>query len=224
MASESNPISQVPSLWTGQVFHFLALSALLLLTGFAWQAMGAPSPIAFWIAIAVPIAHQLFVWMTWRTQLQRRHNMSFSVYLPIFMSFLAGRALSLIALGWFDRESLKLSASPQIVLTALLAIPSLYAMYSVVRYFGFARAAGGDHFDPRYRDMPLVKDGIFKFTSNGMYAYAFMTFWAIAIAFNSLAALWVAAFSHVYIWIHFHCTEKPDMAALYPTRASSATE
>lgn len=88
-------------------------------------------------------------------------------------------------------------------------------MYSVKRYFGMIRAAGADHFEPRYRDMPLVSQGIFRFTSNGMYVYAFLLFWTIAVGFNSTAALTVAAFSHAYIWVHFYATEKPDMDFLY---------
>ena len=69
--------------------------------------------------------------------------------------------------------------------------------------------------------MPLVKEGIFQFTNNGMYVYAFMLFWAIAIGANSVAALVVAAFSHVYIWVHFFATEKPDMDFLYTPQNNS---
>ena len=58
-------------------------------------------------------------------------------------------------------------------------------MYSVKRYFGMVRASGADHFDNKYRDMPLVNKGIFRFTSDGMYLYAFFLFWAIAIGFNA---------------------------------------
>lgn len=88
-------------------------------------------------------------------------------------------------------------------------------MYSVKRYFGMIRAAGADHFDPTYRTMPLVKEGMFRFTGNAMYIYAFLLFWAIAIGFNSSSALLVAAFSHLYIGVHFYCTEKPDMDFIY---------
>ena len=88
-------------------------------------------------------------------------------------------------------------------------------MYSVQRYFGMVRASGADHFDARYRKMPFVKAGIFRFTNNGMYVYAFLLFWALAVGFNSAAALIVAAFSHAYIWVHFFATEKPDMDYLY---------
>ena len=48
-----------------------------------------------------------------------------------------------------------------------------------------------------------------------MYLYAFLMFWTIAIGFNSMAAVIVAAFSHVYIWVHYYATEKPDMDFLY---------
>ena len=77
------------------------------------------------------------------------------------------------------------------------------------------RAAGADHFYQRFRDMPLVAMGIFRFSNNGMYLYAFLLFWAVAVSFNSIAALVVAAFSHTYIWVHFFATEKPNMDYLY---------
>lgn len=79
------------------------------------------------------------------------------------------------------------------------------------------RASGADHFDRKYREMPLVRKGIFRFTSNGMYLYAFLLFWAIAVGFNSAAGVVVAAFSHAYVWIHFFATEKPDMKYFYPS-------
>ena len=112
-------------------------------------------------------------------------------------------------------SDLDLGMIPRVVVTVLLALPGLYAMYSVHRYFGMARASGADHFDPRYRVMPMVSEGIFRYTSNGMSLYAFLLFWAIAVGFNSSAAIAVAAFSHAYIWVHFYATEKPDMDFLY---------
>ena len=92
-----------------------------------------------------------------------------------------------------------LGAFQRISITRIFAVLGIYAMYCVLRYFGLKRAAGADHFDPRYRDMSFVRQGIFRFTSSGMYVYAFLLFWAIAVGFDSSAALAVAAFSHVYI-------------------------
>ena len=36
------------------------------------------------------------------------------------------------------------------------------------------RAAGLDHFDSGIAKLPFVKKGIFRYTPNGMYKYAFM--------------------------------------------------
>ncbi|MGI9240890.1 MAG: methyltransferase, partial [Verrucomicrobiales bacterium] len=177
-----------------------------------------PYAVAFWIAIALPIAHQIFVWLAWRLELQSTAVsgwLGFRGYLVCFFLLFGGRFLSLFVLAWLDRGSLGLPVLPRAVATAITVLPGVYAMYSVKRYFGMARAAGGDHFYQRFRDLPMVREGIFRFTSNGMYFYAFLLFWAVALGLNSAAALTVAAFSHTYIWVHFYATEKPDMDYLY---------
>jgi protein-S-isoprenylcysteine O-methyltransferase Ste14 len=97
----------------------------------------------------------------------------------------------------------------------VLAVPGIWAGYSAKRYFGMVRATGADHFDAKYREMPLVREGIFRFTSNAMYLYAFLLFWAVAVGFDSSATLLAAAFAHAYIWVHYFATEKPDMDAIY---------
>jgi protein-S-isoprenylcysteine O-methyltransferase Ste14 len=128
---------------------------------------------------------------------------------------LGGRIISVLVLAWLDLDSLHLPMLPRAIATTILSLIWIYTAYSIKRYFGMARAAGADHFDPRYRDMPLVREGIFRFTSNGMYLCGFFLYWAIAVGFNSIAALTVTAFSHAYIWVHFYSTEKPDMYFLY---------
>lgn len=207
-----------PGIWSGQALHFGCLALLLAFVWVAWAYLGKPVPVAFWIAVAFPVVHQIFVWLAWRLELQSAatsKTIGFRGYVASFFLLFGGRFVSLLALAWMDRGSLKIQILPQVALTVLLILPGIYAMYSVMRYFGMARASGADHFDPRYRNMPLVKKGIFQFTSNGMYLYAFLLFWAIAVGFNSSAALVVAAFSHAYIWVHFYATEKPDMVFLH---------
>ena len=88
-------------------------------------------------------------------------------------------------------------------------------MHSVRKYFGFARALGGDHFFERYRAMPMVREGAFRYSSNAMYAIVFLAFWGLALILNSRAALAVALFQHAYIWVHWYCTEQPDGVVLY---------
>jgi len=63
--------------------------------------------------------------------------------------------------------------------------------------------------------MPLVKEGAFKYSSNAMYAFAFLLFWAIALLTGSRAALASALFQHAYIWVHMYCTENPDMEIIH---------
>lgn len=205
-------------IWTGQPFHFTSIALLLILVYLVWKILNEPFPLAFWSAVAFPVAHQIYVWLAWRLELQcaaTSKTIGFHGYVIIFFILFFGRFVSLFTLAWLDRGSLNLNTIPLSIITMLLALPGFYAMYSVKRYFGMARAAGADHFDSRYRNMPLVKKGIFRFTNNGMYVYAFLLFWAIAVGLNSNAALTVAAFSHVYIWVHYYATEKPDMDFLY---------
>ncbi len=213
--TKANTTSRI---WVGQPFHFICLAVLLVPVYLAWQYLGKPFPSVFWSAIAFPVVHQIFVWLAWRLELQYAaisKSIGFQGYLVLFFLLFSGRFFSLLTLAWVDRGSLNLHILHLAIVTTLLALPGIYAMYSVKRYFGMARAAGADHFDRRYRDMPLVREGIFRFTSNGMYLYAFLLFWAIAVGLNSTAALTVAAFSHVYIWVHYYATEKPDMNFLY---------
>ena len=65
------------------------------------------------------------------------------------------------------------------------------------------------------RQMPMVREGAFKYSSNAMYTFVFMLFWAIALLCGSRAALAGALFQHAYIWVHMYCTEKPDMELIY---------
>ncbi|MCH2115792.1 MAG: hypothetical protein MK171_12890 [Pirellulales bacterium] len=112
--------------------------------------------------MAFPVAHQVFVWLAWRLELRSSltsRAIGFRGYLVGFFLLFGGRFIS-------------------------LGVPGIYAAYSVQTYFGMIRAAGADHFDARYRQMPLVWEGIFRFTQNGMYVYAFLLFWAIAMGFN----------------------------------------
>ena len=101
-------------------------------------------------------------------------------------------------------------------LSVLLFIPSVYLFYSVKKYFGMDRAFGIDHFYPEEaRNLPFVKKGIFKYTSNGMYTFGFLILWIPGILLQSKAALAIALFNHIFIWAHFYFTEQPDMKIIY---------
>ena len=223
--SESN----TRRLFERQLLH---LAALLLLLAVLWAASGIEG---FWdgsyrgvdtttwvlLAVAIAIAHQVFVWFCWRTQLHARllsrllGDAAFGSYALVFFVLIVGRGILIIDLAISNRNSL--AADPWVTnaLAILLAIPAAYLFYSVHRYFGLLRATGIDHFDENHQTLPLVNKGIFRFTRNGMYTFGLLVLWIPGLYWRSTAALAVALFSHLYIWVHYYCTEKPDMQHIY---------
>ncbi|RPI87366.1 MAG: hypothetical protein EHM41_05270 [Chloroflexi bacterium] len=218
----------VSFLFEGQLQHLILLAGLLpgaiylaspALDGSTW--LGIPDTTWFYSVILIVVIHQFLGWFVFRTQLvfsllsRLFGKYDMAVWGSLFFPFLLSRPLLTLALGLADYGSLESLRSIQIVLGACLLIPALYTGWSVERYFGIPRALGGDHFRQKYREMPLVRKGAFKYSSNAMYAFAFLLFWAIALLTGSRAALAVALFQHAYIWVHMYCTEDPDMQIIY---------
>lgn len=211
-----------------QGWHFFFL--MLLLVGvallargdvLAGQLWGIGTQAWLWIAIAVPVAHQVMVGLLWRGQLYHSWmtnwfgKKGFLVFKVLFTILFVARPVSLILLGISNFNTLPLNPALAYLLAAILLIPFAYTMYSVVHYFGINRAYGIDHFEPSYREKPFVKQGMFKFTDNAMYKFGFLILWSIALIFLSKAALLAAAFNHLYIWVHFYFTELPDIRHIY---------
>ena len=48
-----------------------------------------------------------------------------------------------------------------------------------------------------------------------MYTFGFLAAWIPGFMWLSSAALLSALFSHLYIWVHYYCTELPDMQHIY---------
>jgi len=107
------------------------------------------------------------------------------------------RPISISLLALSNSNTMQLDKISCYVLAAILLIPSLYLFYSVKKYFGIERAFGIDHFYPqKFKDVPIVNQGIFKYTSNGMYKYGFLILWIPGLVLQSKAAIAVALFSH----------------------------
>ena len=212
-----------------QAWHLLALLALLYglflaggLEGFyAGELWGISTAAWFSLTIATAIAHQVEVWLCWRAQLHAslmtrmfgRHD--FTVHAVAFALLGILRIALVVVLAASNRQTI--GASPRILhlLAILLAVPAAYLFYSVARYFGFKRAFGVDHFDASYRSKPFVALGIFRFSSNAMYVFGFLAFWIPGLLQASLAAIVAALFNHLYIWVHYYCTEKPDIRRIH---------
>lgn len=213
-----------------QLLHLALLSLLLAGVGatsrlggfFAGSLYGIEARTWFYVAVAIPIAHQTFIWFCWRTELYQGlltrwfGDRAFAVYAWGFAILIFLKPVSVTLLAVANRDTLPLGWGLRCALASTMALPAAYLFYSVARYFGFRRAIGVDHFDPdTYRHIPYVRDGIYRFTQHGMYVFGHLFVWIPAVLGASLAATAVALFSHVYIWVHYHCLERPDVRRIY---------
>ena len=171
----------------------------------------------FLFSMMTPLIHQSYVWLCWRSELCWKiisRTIGFKVYVIIFFIFAILR-LSSIGLcfadygTWFTPGWIAWSVS------VLIFIPFIYTIYSVKKYFGFMRAAGIDHFDPSYKDIPFERRGIFKWNSNAMYTFAITVFFGFAISAGSKAMLVFATYTYIGGWLHYFCTEREDFKVIY---------
>src|SRR5690625_3586668 len=170
-----------------QWLHAIGLAVLLVLLMLATRLDGMKTGMLcgvsttdwFWMAVGIAIAHQVYVWFCWRIQLHARllsrvfGRYDFAVYATGFSILGLSRVSVVIILAISNRGTLPGGEWIYQTLALIALVPAVYLFYSVKRYFGFRRAFGIDHFDESYRDMPFVRKGIFRYTSNGMYVYGF---------------------------------------------------
>ena len=171
----------------------------------------------FMIAMCIPLIHQTYVWICWRSELCWKSiskTIGFKGYLIFFFILIITR-FSAIVLCFLDYGSLYTPGWFAWSLAVIIFIPGAYTMYSVKKYFGFQRAAGADHFDLKYRNMPFERRGIFKWTPNAMYIFAIGIPFAFAIATGSQSMFVVAIYTYISIWLHYFCTEKEDFKIIY---------
>ena len=171
----------------------------------------------FMIAMSIPLIHQAYVWVCWRSELCWKsisNTIGLKGYVIIFFVLIISR-LSAIVLCFVDYGSLYTPGWFAWSLAFIIFVPGAYTIYSVKKYFGFLRAAGADHFDTKYRDMPFEKRGIFKWTPNAMYVFAIAIPFSFAIATGSQSMFIVSIYTYISIWLHYFCTEKEDFKVLY---------
>lgn len=214
------------------------ISLLVLVLGVNWASgaegvlsgslLGLDTAFWFWLAITIPIAHQVFVWIAWRTELHHSTitrtfgDRGFIYYSVVFMMLLVARPIFIAFLASSNQGSLHIDLRVLYMIALVLLVPLLYLLYCVVKYFGLKRALGIDHFDAAYREKPLVRRGIFKYVNNSMYIFGLLILWLPGLLLASKAALVAALFGHVYIWVHYFTVELPDMRLIYEDNPESA--
>ncbi len=206
---------------------------VVLLAGCAWaasssalqrgQRWGLSSLDWYWIAIGTAVLHQVYVWLCWRTELHGGlptrliGAWAFPLYAAGFSLIGIVRVLTVFVLAYSNQDTVAAELLALKIAAVGALVPALYLFYSVKRYFTFRRAFGADHFDPAVRTLPIVRAGIFRFTSNGMYVFGFLLLWVPALWWASAGGLVVALFNHLYIWVHYYATELPDIKRIYGT-------
>jgi protein-S-isoprenylcysteine O-methyltransferase Ste14 len=220
-----------------QLEHLISL--LVLVFGVYWASraegvlsgslFGLDSAFWFWLAIIIPVAHQVFVWITWRAELHYSTitrifgGRGFIYYSVVFMILLVARPIFIAFLASANQGSLHTNLRVLHMIALVLLVPILYLLYSVMKYFGVKRALGIDHFDDGYREKPMVRKGIFKYVNNSMYIFGLLILWLPGLLLASKAALLAALFGHVYIWVHYFTVELPDMRYIYGSKADGAS-
>jgi hypothetical protein len=215
--------------WLRQPLHGFLL--LLLCVGL-WLASRIPGfPISHSLRITVRaivivsvilgVMHQLWVLIFWRLELgssiiSRYFGASgFTIFGIGFGIFITGRFLSIVYLAPINRGTLPIAPAIRLILVGIIAVFNLWGMYSVLRYFGIRRALGLDHFDVEIRDGGLVKGGAYRYMNNVMYLIVVPVFFAPGLVWGSVASIVLAGFHYLYVWVHFYCTELPDMSVIY---------
>lgn len=214
-----------------QFWHFIILFALLaflynyacddatILKGELW---GISTLTWFVVALLSPIVHQFYVLLCWRYELhynsisKRCGEKGFKLYKIGFAILILSRPTTIILLAISNAFTLPIGTLFSYLLSAILIIPAIYLFYSTKKYFGFDRAFGIDHFYPeKFKNAPMVTQGIFKYSANAMYVFGFLLLWVPGILLQSKAAVLLALFNHIYIWVHYYFTELPDMKMIY---------
>jgi len=228
-------MSVMKKIFEKQFLHLLALLFLIaglfcssFIDGFSRGHLWGINTLTwlYWL-VGLSILHQVFVWLCWRTELYHLllskwfGQRAFDVYAVLFFLLIISRPIFITLLAISNRNSFIIPRAVTLILVLLLTLPSLYLMFSIAKYFGFKRAFGIDHFDTSYREKSLVKKGIFRFTNNAMYSFGFLVLWIPGVLFSSVTALLAALFSHLYIWVHYFCTEKPDMNFIYGEKGTA---
>ena len=200
------------------IFYFLTISDATLTKG---ALFSVETFIWLWLAFLTPIVHQLYVFIVWRYELYTEVftqkfglQKAFRLYSIGFSILFVMRLLFILCLALSNKYTLDISPWYLYSLAIIMLPFILYLFYSVKKYFTIRRAYGIDHFDKNY-NVPFIKEGIFRYTDNGMYVVGLAVLYLPGLLLLSKAALVVALFNHLYIWVHYYTVEKPDMEYIY---------
>ena len=139
----------------------------------------------------------------------------FTIFRAGFVILALLRLLPLVPISLLTQGSLNIPRWIAWIITALTTPFIIWGLYSVFAYFGINRAFGGDHFFEKYREKTLVKKGTFKYIPNSMYTIVLLGLYHPGLMLMSTTGLLAALIHHLFVWVHYFCTEKPDIKVIH---------
>lgn len=211
-----------------QSFHLFAYLLCAAVLYLYFKGVSSPRSIVGlnvrqWVLVSWMFAGLFHLWilLSWRLELfyqkmsQWFGKAAFTVHRVGFVALAGGALLPLIAVSSLTSNTAGIDSKIRLVLIVVSTIPILWALYSVAFYFSINRAFGADHFFKEYRSKNLERRGIFKYIANSMYTVVLLLLYHPGLFFNSQAGLLLALLHHGFVWVHYFCTEKPDMKEIY---------
>ena len=213
-----------------QDWHFVLLALLVVSANtimdrfplfFLGAFWGLSAETWLWIGIIAAILHQLYVMIIWRVQLETQWltanlpRIGYIAYLVDYTMMLIARIGAIVLVALANRETLFIPAAARWTTALILAIPFAWLVHSIIKYYGFKRMAGAEHFELSSRDTGWAGQGIFKYVPNAIYVFGPLAFYIPGFLLASPASLLLALFNHLYLWIHYFCTELPNLRRIY---------
>ncbi|MFO7952985.1 MAG: hypothetical protein R6U91_09325 [Bacillota bacterium] len=215
-----------------QEWHLVLLALLLALTNaglnfypnfFFGEFRGISTTSWLWIGVLTAILHQGYMVIVLRTELETRWlstnapRLGYLAYMSDYTILVVLRVATIFASGIANREVLAISDPNRLLFIVVLAVPCLWVLYLLARDGNFKQLAGEDYFKPEQdsEDYDYARENIFRSTAITVYSLGPMALYIPGIVFASPAALLLALFNHLYIWVHHFCTELPDREHFY---------
>ena len=210
-----------------QEWHLVILALLLALVNaavnfypqfFTGEFWGIGARSWLWLGVMAAVLHQVYIVVVLRTELETRWlttnvpRLGYLAYLADYTVLLLLRLGILFIAALANRDMLGVTETNRLVLALALAIPCIWALYQLVKGDGLKCLVGADYFNlgNEQDDPDEASEQYFRSTATTVYALGALGLYIPGVIFDSPAALLLALFNHLYIWVHHFSTELPD--------------
>ncbi len=213
-----------------QEWHF-ALLALLVVSANAIMVIypmsfegvlwGLSTASWFWIGVLTAILHQVYVMLIWRIQLETRWltinlpRLGFTAYLIDYTWMLAARTGAIVLVAIANQDNIYIPDFFKWTGSIILAVVFLGLIYSIASSSNYKDLVGVTFFEVNDHGSYKAEKQVYSLVPVTFYFLGSLGFYVPGILFSSPASLLLAFFNHLYICIHYYCTEVPSLKRIY---------